>query len=141
LTASGPGPERFQREIAIVAPLVHPNIVSLLDSGEAGGTLFCVMPYLAGDSLRASLAHEGQLLVAETIRIMRGVFSALADAHAAGIVHRDIKPENILLAGDQAQVADFGIAPPTVAAVPTALVGLGITRRRRRAELLTRCDT
>ena len=125
-TASALGPERFLREIAIVAPLVHPHIVSLLDSGEAGGALFYVMPYISGDSLRARLAQHGELSVAETIRIMRGVFSALAYAHAAGIVHRDIKPENILLASDHPQVADFGIARALASVTPALnLTGTG----------------
>ncbi len=117
------GHERFLREIEIVAPLVHPHIVNLLDSGTAGGTLFYVMPYLSGDSLRARLTHHGEFAVADTLRIMRGVFSALAYAHAQGIVHRDIKPENVLLAGDHAQVADFGIA--RAVATASNLTGTG----------------
>ncbi len=120
------GHERFLREIEIAAPLVHPHIVSLLDSGEAGGTLFYVMPYLSGDSLRARLTQHGEFSLPDTIRIMRGVFSALAYAHAQGIVHRDIKPENVLLAGDHAQVADFGIARAVAHATTTSsLTGTG----------------
>ncbi|MES2524394.1 MAG: serine/threonine-protein kinase [Gemmatimonadota bacterium] len=120
------GAERFLREIEIAAPLMHPHIVSLLDSGAAAGTMFYVMPYLSGDSLRARLTNHGELAVADTIRIMRGVFSALAYAHAQGIVHRDIKPENVLLAGDHAQVADFGIARGIVTATGASrLTGTG----------------
>ena len=121
------GAERFLREIAIVAPLVHPHIVSLLDSGEAGGTLFYVMPYLAGESLRAQLAKHGELPLADSIRIMRGVFGALSYAHAQGIMHRDIKPENVLLAGEDAQVADFGVARAIASAGgDSSLTGTGI---------------
>ena len=104
------GAERFTREIAIVAPLVHPHIVGLLDSGEAGGLLYFVMPFLPGESLRARLEREGELPVADTMRVVRGVLAALEHAHAQGIVHRDIKPENILMAGGEPLVADFGIA-------------------------------
>jgi len=120
------GYERFLREIEIAAPLVHPHIVSLLNSGEAGGTLFYVMPYLSGDSLRTRLTLHGEFEVADSIRIMRGVFSALAYAHSHGIVHRDIKPENVLLAGDHAQVADFGIARTVAKASNLTGTGLAV---------------
>ena len=122
------GHERFLREIAIVAPLVHPHIVSLLDYGEAAGTLYYVMPYLPGESLRARMSREGELPVADTVRIIRGILAALEYAHGLGIVHRDIKPENILLAGAEPQVADFGIARAMVQAssVVTHLTGTGI---------------
>lgn len=104
------GRERFLREIEIAASLAHPNIVALLDSGEADGMLYYVMPYLKGESLRGRLARERELPVADTVRIVRGVLRALEHAHGRGIVHRDLKPENILLAGDEPLLADFGIA-------------------------------
>ncbi|MGH7512614.1 MAG: serine/threonine-protein kinase, partial [Gemmatimonadales bacterium] len=104
------GPERFLREIDIAARLTHPNILPLYDAGEADGRLFYAMPYVEGESLRQRLAREPQLPVAEAVRIAGQVAAALAHAHGQGIVHRDIKPENILLAGDHALVADFGIA-------------------------------
>ncbi|MBL8982522.1 MAG: serine/threonine protein kinase, partial [Gemmatimonadetes bacterium] len=108
--AAALGSERFLREIEIAASLAHPNIVALLDSGEADGMLYYVMPYLKGESLRGRLARERELPVADTVRIVRGVLRALEHAHARGIVHRDLKPENILLAGDEPLLADFGIA-------------------------------
>ncbi|HEU4801184.1 MAG TPA: serine/threonine-protein kinase [Gemmatimonadales bacterium] len=104
------GSDRFIREIEIVAGLAHPHILPLFDSGEADGLLFFVMPFAAGESLRDRLIREHQLPVAEALRITRGAASALAYAHSQGIIHRDIKPENILLEGDEAVVADFGIA-------------------------------
>jgi serine/threonine protein kinase/tetratricopeptide (TPR) repeat protein len=104
------GHERFLREIRLAASLQHPNILSVYDSGEAGDLLYYVMPLIDGPSLRARLAKERQLPVDEAIRITTQVASALAYAHAHGIVHRDIKPENILLDGDRPLVADFGIA-------------------------------
>ncbi|HMN07766.1 MAG TPA: protein kinase [Gemmatimonadaceae bacterium] len=104
------GAERFLAEIKTTARLQHPHILPLLDSGEAGGSLFYVMPFVAGETLRARLVRERQLPVDDALRIAREVGDALGAAHAIGIVHRDIKPENILLQSGHALVADFGIA-------------------------------
>ncbi len=104
------GPERFLREIEIAAQLQHPHILPLYDSGEAGGYLFYVMPFVDGESLRDRLNREKQLAQEEVIKITSEVASALGYAHSRGIVHRDIKPENIMLSGSTAVVADFGIA-------------------------------
>lgn len=104
------GPERFQREIAVAARLSHPHIIPLFDSGIADGLVFFVMPHVSGESLRERLARECPLPIDEAVKIGRDVASALAYAHAQGIIHRDIKPENILLEGGEARVADFGIA-------------------------------
>jgi TolB-like protein/tetratricopeptide (TPR) repeat protein len=104
------GAERFLREIRLTANLQHPHILPLLDSGEAAGQLFYVMPYVEGDSLRQRLAREGQLPVPESLRLTGEVAEALDYAHQLGIIHRDIKPENILLSRGHALVADFGIA-------------------------------
>ena len=104
------GGERFLSEIKTTARLQHPHILPLLDSGEAGGLLYYVMPYVPGETLRARLEREQQLPIDDALRIAREVADALGAAHALGIVHRDIKPENILLQGGHALVADFGIA-------------------------------
>ena len=104
------GAERFLSEIRTTARLQHPHVLPLLDSGEADGLLFYVMPYVAGETLRARLAREGQLPIPEAVRVAREVASALDHAHRHGVIHRDVKPENILLADGQALVADFGIA-------------------------------
>ena len=104
------GAERFLAEIKTTAGLQHPHILPLHDSGEADGTVFYVMPYVEGESLRDRINHEKQLPVADAIRIAREIASALDYAHRHGIVHRDIKPENILLHDGQALVADFGIS-------------------------------
>jgi eukaryotic-like serine/threonine-protein kinase len=104
------GSERFLGEIKVTANLQHPHILGLIDSGEADGLLYYVMPYVAGESLRARLGREGQLPVDEALRLAREVASALDYAHRQGVVHRDIKPENTLLQDGAALVADFGIA-------------------------------
>jgi len=104
------GAGRFAREIEVAARLQHPNILPLLDSGEAEGFLYYVMPYVEGESLRDRLARGGELPVQDAVRILMEVADALSEAHAHGVVHRDIKPDNVLLRGRHALVADFGVA-------------------------------
>ena len=105
------GPERFQREIRLVARLQHPHILTVLDSGEAAGRLWFAMPYVEGESLRDRLARAHQLPLDDALRIATETARALDYAHRQGVIHRDIKPENILLTKDgDTLVADFGIA-------------------------------
>ncbi|WP_411281368.1 protein kinase domain-containing protein [Gemmatimonas sp.] len=104
------GVERFLREIRTTATLTHPHIVPLLDSGEADGIAYYVMPFIEGESLRDRLDREAQLSVADAVRITCDIASALDYAHRHGFVHRDVKPANILLHENRALVADFGIA-------------------------------
>ncbi len=101
---------RFLREVEISAQLRHPFVIPLIDSGETQGTLYYVMPFVEGESLRDLLDREGALSLKSTLAVARDVAEALDFAHSHGIVHRDIKPENILLSGAHALVADFGIA-------------------------------
>ncbi len=104
------GSDRFLSEIRTTARLQHPHILPLLDSGEADGLLYYVMPLVTGETLRTRLERERQLPVTDAVQITREVADALGYAHGHGVVHRDIKPENILLQGGHALVADFGIA-------------------------------
>jgi serine/threonine-protein kinase len=104
------GAPRFLREIEIAAQLQHPNILPLLDSGEAGGLLYYVMPYVEGQSLRHRLARERELPIHEAVRLTFEIVDALAHAHHRGVVHRDIKPDNVMLSGRHALVTDFGVA-------------------------------
>jgi len=108
--AAGVSAERFEREIQLAAKLQHPHIVPLLTAGAKGDLLYYVMPHIAGESLRARIAHERALPVGETVRILRDVCDALAYAHGHGVVHRDVKPDNVLLSGKHALVTDFGVA-------------------------------
>jgi serine/threonine-protein kinase len=118
--AAALGRDRFLREIRIVANLQHPHILPLHDSGEADGFLYYVMPYVAGESLRARLDRDHELPVPEAARLLAEVADALAYAHRNGVVHRDIKPENIMLSGRHALVMDFGIAKAVSDASNTA---------------------
>ena len=104
------GVERFLAEIEVTANLQHPNLLPLFDSGEAGGLLFYVMPYIEGETLRARLEREKQLPVDEAVRLATTIASALDYAHLNNDIHRDLKPENVLLHEGQPLVADFGIA-------------------------------
>jgi eukaryotic-like serine/threonine-protein kinase len=124
--AAALGAERFLREIQLCARLRHPNILSLYDSGAADGSLYYAMPYVEGESLRQRLEREGQLPLADAIQITREVAEALGYAHSQDVVHRDIKPENILLSGNHAVVADFGIARAITAAGGTKLTETGL---------------
>ena len=104
------GPERFRREIELLAALTHPHIVPLHDSGGTAGLLWYTMPYVDGESLRDRLSREGRLPLEDVVRVTSEVADALHYAHGRGIIHRDLKPENILLSAGHAFVADFGIA-------------------------------
>ena len=116
--AEGISAERFKREVKLAARLQHPHVVPLLATGELdGGALFYTMPFVEGESLRARLDRDGALPVTDVRRILRDAASALAYAHAQGIVHRDIKPENILLSHGGAMVTDFGIAKAISASI------------------------
>ncbi len=122
--------ERFIREVELTSRLSHPHIVPILAADEClfvpdgpDGLCYYVMPYIEGESLRARLEREQRLPLEQAVRIALEVADALSYAHAQGIIHRDIKPENILLSGDHAWVADFGIARAISAAGGHTLTG------------------
>ena len=126
------GAERFEREVFIAATLSHPHIVPLIDSGDADGYLYYVMPWMEGRSLRAVL-HDAPPSQSEALRILRDVAGALEFAHAAGVVHRDLKPENVLLASGHAYLLDFGIAKlATDASGPSEITAPGLPLGTRR---------
>jgi len=125
--AAALGAERFLAEVRITARLDHPHILTLIDSGSVDGTLFYVMPFVRGESLRARLTRERQLGVNEALDITRQVASALDYAHRQGVIHRDIKPENILLHEGEAFLTDFGIALAVTEAGGERLTGTGLS--------------
>jgi eukaryotic-like serine/threonine-protein kinase len=118
---------RFRAEAQHTAALHHPGIASVFDYGEArdGGenVAYLVMELVEGETLGELLAREGRLDAARTLDLLRQTSSALAAAHAAGVVHRDIKPGNVLVRSDGVvKITDFGIAW-SAASVP--LTGTG----------------
>jgi eukaryotic-like serine/threonine-protein kinase len=121
------GAERFLAEIETTANLQHPHILPLFDSGEAGGFLFFVMPFVQGETLADRIAREKQLPVDEALGIATSVASALQHAHDRGVIHRDIKPGNILLQDGQPVVGDFGIALAVGAAGGARLTETGLS--------------
>jgi len=124
--AAALGSDRFPREIRIVAQFQHPHVLSLIDSGETGGFLYYVMPFVDGESLADRMAREKQLPFADAVRILREVADALAYSHARGVVHRDIKPGNVLLSGRHAMVTDFGVAKAVEAAGGDKVTTIGM---------------
>jgi tetratricopeptide (TPR) repeat protein/tRNA A-37 threonylcarbamoyl transferase component Bud32 len=108
--AAGINVERFRREIQLAARLQHPHVVPLLAAGRAGDLLYYTMPFIEGESLRAKLSREGELPVADAVRLLRDVVDALAYAHEQGVLHRDIKPDNVMVSRHHGLVTDFGVA-------------------------------
>lgn len=108
--AEGLSAERFEREVRLVAQLQHPHIVPVITAGVADGLPYYIMPFVAGESLRARMASGAPLALPVSVKLLADVARALDYAHRRGIIHRDIKPENILLSDGIAVVTDFGIA-------------------------------
>src|SRR6478609_5847736 len=103
--------ERFRREARAVAQLSHPNIVTVIDRGEADGHQFIVFELIDGENLKELVNRTGPLPVRRAVELALAVAEGLAFAHEHGLVHRDVKPQNVLLNGDgEAKVTDFGIA-------------------------------
>ena len=121
------GSQRFLREIAVASRFSHPRILPLYDSGEFDGQLYYVMPFIAGESLRARLDRSGPLSIDDAVLFAAEAADALEYAHEQGVVHRDIKPENILIDDGHALVVDFGIARAAAAAGEEKLTQTGIT--------------
>jgi serine/threonine-protein kinase len=131
--ASAIGADRFLQEIRVTANLQHPNILPLFDSGEAGGFLYYVMPYVEGESLRQRIDRERQLPIDEAIELARDVAGALQHAHDAGVVHRDIKPENVLLRNRPRRIASSRLRPTSTLWRPWSTNSLRAIRRSPEA--------
>jgi serine/threonine-protein kinase len=121
------GRERFIREVELLSNLTHPHIVPIFAAGEAQGLLYFVMPYQEGETLRERIHREGQLPIGFSLQIAREIADALQYAHGKNAVHRDIKPENVLISGEHAVVADFGIARAISASVGEGLTETGLS--------------
>jgi len=104
--------QRFLREARAASALDHPNVCTVHEVGESEqGQLFLAMGCYGGETLRARLAREGPLPVAEALEIARQALLGLGAAHDGGIVHRDLKPANLMCASDgTVKVLDFGLA-------------------------------
>lgn len=103
--------KRLLREARAAGRLLHPNVVTLFDAGEAEGLLYLAFEFVEGTDLAARLDGGERPSLREVLRIGRQAAEALDYAHGQGIVHRDIKPSNILLdRSGRVKVADFGIA-------------------------------
>ena len=120
--------ERFRREIQLAAQLQHPHIVPLLSAGIADGLPYYTMPFIEGDSLRTRIIRQGELPIADALRILRDMTTALCYAHEHGVVHRDIKPENVMLTKHHALIMDFGVAKALSAATNpgNSLTSMGV---------------
>lgn len=106
---------RFAREAQLLAKLVHPNLIQIVDVDvTAGGTLFLVMELVTGTTLREQRGRYGELSWA--LPILQQVAAALSAVHERGIVHRDVKPANVLIAegapgsAQLVKLADFGVS-------------------------------
>ncbi len=110
--AAGDGESRarFEQEARAASALNHPNILTVYDIGDSGGSLFIAMEYVEGRTLRELLV-SGPVPPRKLLSIAAQVADGLAKAHAAGIVHRDLKPENVMVNKDGfAKILDFGLA-------------------------------
>jgi beta-lactam-binding protein with PASTA domain/serine/threonine protein kinase len=102
---------RFEREARSAARLSHHNVVAVFDQGDDQGTLFLIMEYVPGLTLRDLIRKEAPMEPRKALSVFEPILAALAAAHGAGMIHRDVKPENVLLADDgRIKVADFGLA-------------------------------
>ncbi len=103
--------ERFRAEARHTAALQHPNIATVFDYGEDDGAAYLVMELVSGQPLSQIIADRAPLSAQETVAILIQAATALAAAHAAGVVHRDVKPANIMVTRDgTAKLTDFGIS-------------------------------
>ena len=111
VTKSVDAVQRFQREVEAAAKLIHPNVVTAFDAGEAAGLHFLVMEYVEGEDLAALIKRRGPFDVAGAVDCILQAARGLQYAHDEGVVHRDIKPSNLLLdKKGTIKILDMGLA-------------------------------
>src|SRR4051812_21289283 len=119
----GPVDPTLLEEARLAAALEHPAIVPVYAAGEDDGRLYLAMRYVPGGTLQQRLV-AGPLDPSVAVGVLAAVADALDTAHRAGLVHRDVKPANILLDGDRAQLADFGLARRATSVAASVQVGI-----------------
>ncbi len=118
--------DRFYGEVRAAARLLHPNIVTAFDAGDADGVHYLAMEYVDGPTLSALVSEHGPLSVADAVAAIRDAARGLAHAHSAGIVHRDVKPSNLMRAADgTVKVVDLGLAAVGIDTVSPRPAGKG----------------
>ena len=118
---------RFMWQMQLASRVRHPGIVPMHDVGEAAGRLYCIMPFLEGESLRSRLRREKRLALGEAIAITRQVAYALGYAHAEGLLHKDVKPENIFLSRSRALLMNLGMSRAISRAMEETMTGTGLS--------------
>lgn len=111
--------KRFRQEARNVANLSHPNIVTVHDVGQDGGTHYIVMEYIDGEDLKHQIRTTAPFSIDRALSIAIKVCAGVGYAHRAGLVHADVKPQNVLVTeSDNVKVTDFGIAQALTATKP-----------------------
>ncbi len=117
--------ERLMNEVKICRKISHPNVVRVHDYGRFPGGIFVTMELLDGPGLDLVIEHEAPLPEARVRDILKGIASALSEAHRLKVIHRDLKPSNVILVDDRVKVLDFGIARMGDAATTSNLTRTG----------------
>ena len=115
---------RFVREARAAARLNSPHVVAVFDQGSDDGTVYLVMEYVPGTTLRDLIRDQAPVSPHRALSLLEQILTALSAAHEAGLVHRDVKPENVLIGWDGAiKVADFGLARAVSATTAATATG------------------
>jgi len=126
--------KRFAREAVTIGKLTHPHIVAFRGTGDVAGVHWLAMEYLRGQTLRQRIETGGPLPWRQSLDVVQQVTSALAAAHAQGVLHRDLKPDNVMLLESDdpraqgsihVKLLDFGIAKQIDAEAMT-MTGTGL---------------
>lgn len=112
---------RFLEAVERASRLRHPQLEPVLSAGATGDLVWCVLPRPHGESVRFRLHRDGGLTAAEVTQVLHDVADALAYGHEQGLAHGDVKPDNIVLVGERAVLAEYGLR----AALSAALGGEG----------------